>query len=159
MYLPSISTTDDLYYKNTAIRNGGAFSLDWESMSINKSVFSTGSAENGGAIYYINLDTAYNDLYGSMIEAKFTHNRASNVGGALKLFFDLESLNDDSSDPAYYYNNTDHVDEAISTGQPSYYVFSFYDVLVEKTFSELDDLSEWTNNAKRTVRRFDEEII
>ena len=70
----------------------------------------------------------------------------------MKLFFNMTQLNDDSFSPTYYYNNTDALNKTgVSQGMPSYYIFSFYAVLVEKTFTELDDLSQWVTNATRTV--------
>jgi len=73
----------------------------------------------------------------------------------MKLFFEYSELNDDPTSPTYYLNNSDAQNKTgISQGKPSYYIFSFYTVLVEKTFTELDDLTQWVNNASRTVIPF-----
>jgi len=71
----------------------------------------------------------------------------------MKLFFDYSELNDDLTNPIYLLENTELKKNTtgISGGKPAYFMFSFYKVLVEKTFNELDDLSEWINNASRTV--------
>jgi len=70
----------------------------------------------------------------------------------MKLFFSYSELNDDPTSPTYFLNNTDIKNTTgVSEGKPAYYMFSFYNVLVEKTFTELDDLTEWVYNATRTV--------
>ena len=70
----------------------------------------------------------------------------------MKLFFSYSELNDDLITPTYFLDNTDIKNSTgVSEGKPAYFMFSFYKVLVEKTFNELDDLTQWVHNASRTV--------
>lgn len=52
---PSLKLDGDTYTRNTAIRNGGALSVDWESLFINKATFEENKGKNGGALYIVNI--------------------------------------------------------------------------------------------------------
>ena len=154
----------DRYSSNTAIRNGGSLFLNWESLAANNVHFNQSSAKNGGAIYCANigkkiyliirlscLDAFYNDVYGITGALYFSNNKASNSGGALKLLFRSSELNEDPTQPFVFVNNNDSKGLSISEGRPSYYVFSFYNVNVEKNFDEFDNIQSWVENPQKTV--------
>jgi len=44
-----------MFIGNTALRNGGALFLDQESIRADRTSFISNKAQNGGAIYFINL--------------------------------------------------------------------------------------------------------
>ena len=165
IFTPSTYIEGDQFARNEAIRNGGGMYLDWDSLYIQNGVFTYNKAKNGGGIYFVflgkniklykkidSLDSTYNEDQGKLTGTSFTHNHATNAGGAMKLFFSYSELNDDPASPTYFLKNTDSKNTTgISEGKPAYYMFSFYNVLVEKTFTELDNLTEWVNNETRTV--------
>jgi len=53
----SLSTGGDQFLRNTAMKDGGAMYLNWESIYFSSSEFISNQATNGGAIYFINLGT------------------------------------------------------------------------------------------------------
>lgn len=55
VFVPSMQIIGDQYINNTAIKNGGAMFLDWESLSIERTDFIECKAQNGGALYFINV--------------------------------------------------------------------------------------------------------
>lgn len=73
------------------------------------------------------------------------------LGGALKLFFDYSQLNEDQSKPSIFSNNVDFENASISTRIPAYYIFSFYEVIIETTFVGNENLTEWVENRDKTV--------
>lgn len=75
-------------------------------------------------------------------------NNTAHVGAAVKTFFDFK---EDSKYPNIMKNNMDSFNQAMSFQHPSYYLFSFYDVIIDKEISTLDELSEWASNSSRTV--------
>ena len=164
-FYPSVTIFKDQYSNNTAVRNGGSIFLNWESLAATGVYFTHCSAKNGGAIYYANIgnqifqfkllnpqiDNYYNKDYGFTRGLIFTNNQASNSGGALKLLFRLSRLNIDITESSRYTNNNDSKGLTISAGRPSYYLFSFYNVTVEKNFNEFDNLQLWVEDKKSTV--------
>lgn len=81
----------------------------------------------------------------------FSGNRASRLGGALKLLFDYSEMKEDSSYPTIFSGNRDFEGLDISTRNPAYYIFSFYDVIIETTFEGNENLTEWTQDSAKTV--------
>lgn len=88
---------------------------------------------------------------GTMSEVSFIRNTATNSGGAIKCYFPYSEFNESLTYPSTFTDSFDIKNQSVSSGIPSYFVFSFYDVLVEKEFNEFDDLEDWTKNASRTV--------
>ncbi len=92
----------------------------------------------------------FNKDHGRISGTSFIGNRASNVGGAMKLFNLYSDLNPEEG--MIFEDNEDFKKQSpYSEGKPSYYIFSFYRVIVVKTFTELDNLEKWTQNSTRTV--------
>jgi len=59
---------------------------------------------------------------------KFYYNSASNVGKAIKTFFDYSLLNINENSPPIFYRSQEE-DSTISMARPSYFVLSCYDYI------------------------------
>jgi len=54
-YAPSVTISGDIFQQNTAIENGGAIFLNWESLALSDAKFLQSQAKIGGAIYFAKL--------------------------------------------------------------------------------------------------------
>jgi len=140
----SLSINNTQFIGNEAIKHGGALYIDWESLWISNSEFISNHATNGGALYYINLDQ-----YGGLSNVRFIENSASNIGGAIKLFFKYSELKIDTTS---FERNFDRKQQAISEGRPSYYILSFYDMMSLE--DSLDNLEDLVKNSELTKLNF-----
>lgn len=91
------------------------------------------------------------DLMKEFRNNTFKLNNASNSGGAIKLLFDYSLLNESSEEPSTFFNNNDYNGLNICDGKPTYFRFSFYDVLVVKTPQPNEDYSKWVEDPTMTV--------
>jgi len=89
-----------------------------------------------------------------MNDNKFIRNTASNSGGAIKVLFDYSDLSGENSSlvllPNFFDQNIDAHGQEISDGKPEYYKFSFYNILLELTQTNID-FSEIISNSSITV--------
>ena len=160
----SISINNNQFIGNKAVKNGGALHLDWDSLWISNTEFISNAAVNGGALYYINLgndfagvelmkilDEQNNEEFGGMRNVSFVQNSASNVGGAMKIFFKYSQL---QTEAVIFENNFDRNQQTVNQGRPSYYLLSFYDRRIMDQVGRLDDnLEDLLKNPKFTVRK------
>jgi len=75
---------------------------------------------------------------------KLYYNTASNIGGAIRTFFDYSLLNVNEKSPAIFYRNQDE-SSSISMSRPSYFVLSCYDYNTDPGKTPTDGLK--TNHA------------
>jgi len=143
-----ISIDDDKFLSNTAIHKGGAIFLDQQAIIVNNSLFLSGHARDGGAIYLASTDL---NVQSSLINNTFLLNKASNSGGAVKVLFDYQDLDSFSMNPPNTYtDNTDANQLQISDGKPTYFKFSFYDILTETPETLTTNYFEWIENPNIT---------
>lgn len=91
---------------------------------------------------------------------EFRNNYASNSGGAIKVLFNASELNISSTFPPVFENNTDLKGISdISEGKPSYYRFSFYDLISDEKETVDVDYTKWITNSTLTVKSFLERFI
>lgn len=145
--------TKDRYVENTAGKDGGAIFLDWESLSIKDSEFVGNTAErgNGGAISFLNLDENNQRQFGYLSDVSFINNYANITGGALHICFDYLKLKEDPMHPAIFGGGLDWEGQPVTEGKPSYYVFTYYDLLVDSSIIKSMEPREAIQNTSLTV--------
>jgi len=156
----SISITRNQFIGNKAVKNGGALHLYWDCLWISDTEFISNAAVNGGALYYINLgnyfvtqlmkilDETENKKYGGMKNVSFIQNSASNVGGAMKLFFEYSQL---KTNQMIFEGNFDKNNQAIHQGGPSCYLLSFYDLIIMDQLTSYGNLEDLVKDSELTV--------
>ena len=80
-----------------------------------------------------------------MKDVSFLQNSASNIGGAMKLFFDYSLL---KAETIILENSFDIKRQAINQGRPAYFLLSFYDII---TSDQLSNLENFVRNSELTV--------
>lgn len=152
------------FTENTATEKGGAIYLDYEILKMNTTSFTSNTATNGGGIYYIKQSKTriffqINNFAGRLVStdkflrnSTFTSNYASNSGKAMKLLFKYSLLSEDSTSPVVYVNNSEaDTGKNVSDGRPSYYMFSFYDVLTKQKVTSTSEYKTWILDGTLTV--------
>jgi len=94
------------------------------------------------------LDETNNEKYGGMKNVSFIQNSASNVGGAMKIFFEYSQL---KTGTVTFQNNFDSKQQALNQGRPSYYLLSFYDLIIMDQLANSGNLEELVKDSELTV--------
>lgn len=79
----------------------------------------------------------------------FDSNTAKYCGGAMKLLFGYSDLNEQT--PTTFTNNTDLQGRTVSDMKPSYYRFSFYDIINKNMDLDPSKLEQWIGNSSLVV--------
>jgi len=146
----SVILFQNTFNHNDAKRNGGGIFLNWESLWAQENKFILNNAENGGAIYFLNLAEKNNKKFGWFSDTRFIQNTVRNTGSALKLSFDYAMINEDENSPTVLQNSYLNK-KAIVSGKLSYYLLSFFDILIEQTPDEtFTSLKSWVDNHELT---------
>lgn len=159
-FFPSFIIEGNNYTGNTAIRAGGAVHSNGDSLQISQGRFVDNTARIGGGLYAINIgnktfiiivfnffeDSHNTDTPLSLSGVVFANNIASQFGSCIVTFSNLKE------DKCVFENNTDPLNQPVISQRLSYFLFSFYDVIIDKEIYGYDDLSAWTTNTSRTVK-------